>query len=495
MSAELKAKDRLKIPPVPMPEQPPDVRKRNIREVPLGYTPEQAMAEAERCLMCKKPVCIQGCPVEVNIPKFIALIREGKFHEAALVVKETNVLPAMCGRVCPQEDQCQKVCTVAKSHKDVRMSVKIGNLERFVADWDLEHYPEVEPPNVKKTGHRVAVIGSGPAGLTVAGDLIRLGHDVTIFEALHRPGGVLVYGIPEFRLPKAIVDREVDNLRKLGVQIVCNVAIGKSRTIYDLFREGYEAIFVGTGAGLPLFKRIPGENLLGVYSANEYLTRANLMDAYNFPETSDTPIIRGKRVVVFGGGNVAMDAARTALRLGAESSVIVYRRSEKEMPARLDEIEHAKEEGVEFRLLQDAIEILGDENGWVRAVKCIRMALGEPDESGRRRPVPIPGSEFTIPADVVVVAIGNGPNPLLTKATPEIKTNKWGNIVADPKTGKTTMRGVWAGGDIVLGAATVILAMGEGRKAARSIDQYLRTGIWDEQLVSTEAGPLGAPGS
>ncbi len=477
----LSQKERLKIPPVPMPEQEPAVRRTNIREVPLGYTPEQAMAEAERCLMCKKPVCIKGCPVEVDIPRFIRLVREGRFHEAAVVVKQTNVLPAICGRVCPQEDQCQKVCTVTKSHKDIHKSVKIGNLERFVADWDLEHHPEVEVPTVPKTGRRVAIVGSGPAGLTAAGDLIRMGHEVTVFEALHRPGGVLIYGIPEFRLPKAIVDREVDNLRRLGVRIVCNVAIGKSKTIEDLFREGYEAIFVGTGAGLPIFKKIPGENLLGVYSANEYLTRANLMDAYNFPHASDTPIIRGRNVVVFGGGNVAMDAARTALRLGAETSTILYRRSEKEMPARIDEIEHAKEEGVVFRLLQDAVEILGNEDGWVTGVRCLRMALGEPDQSGRRRPIPIEGSDFVIPADVVVVAIGNGPNPLIPRTCPQIRTNKWGNIIADPLTGKTTMRGVWAGGDIVLGAATVILAMGEGRKAARSIDEYLRTGVWEDQ--------------
>lgn len=488
---KLTAKQRLKIPPVPMPEQPADARRANVREVPLGYTPDQAAAEAERCLMCKKPVCIKGCPVEVDIPRFIRLVRERRFHEAAMVVKQTNVLPAICGRVCPQEDQCQQVCTVTKSHKDIRRSVKIGNLERFVADWDLEHHPDVEVPDVPKTGRRVAIVGSGPAGLTVAGDLIRLGHDVTVFEALHRPGGVLIYGIPEFRLPKAIVDREVDNLRRLGVRIVCNVAIGKSKTIEDLFREGYEAVFVGTGAGLPIFKKIPGENLLGVYSANEYLTRANLMDAYNFPHASDTPIIRGRNVVTFGGGNVAMDAARTALRLGAETSCILYRRSEKEMPARIDEIEHAKEEGVVLRLLQDAIEILGDKDGWVTGVRCQRMALGEPDASGRRRPVPIEGSEFVIPADVVVVAIGNGPNPLVPKTSPEIRTNKWGNIVADPLTGKTSMRGVWAGGDIVLGAATVILAMGEGRKAARSIDEYLRTGVWDV-TPPAEASPAPA---
>jgi glutamate synthase (NADPH/NADH) small chain len=414
----------------------------------------------------------------VDIPLFLEMIAEGKFHEAALIVKHTNCLPAVCGRVCPQEDQCQVVCTVAKSHKDTAQSVQIGKLERFVADWDMENHPEIEVTDVPRTGRKVAIIGSGPAGLTAAGDLIGLGHDVTVFEALHRAGGVLVYGIPEFRLPKKIVDTEVEALRARGVRMEFNVAVGKSKGIDDLFAEGFDAIFVATGAGLPMFKRIPGENLMGVYSANEYLTRANLMDAYGFPERSDTPILRGRNVVVFGGGNVAMDAARTGLRLGAETSTILYRRSEKEMPARVEEIHHAQEEGVEFRLLQDSIEILGNEAGWVTGVKCLKMELGEPDASGRRRPVPIEGSEFVIPADVVVVSIGNGPNPLVPRSTPAIQTNKWGNILADPDTAKTSMKGVWAGGDIVLGAATVILAMGEGRKAARSIHEYLSTGTW-----------------
>jgi glutamate synthase (NADPH/NADH) small chain len=461
-----------------MAEQAADVRRHNIQEVPLGYTPEEAMAEAQRCLFCKNAPCVKGCPVSVDIPLFLEMIAEGKFHEAALIVKHTNCLPAVCGRVCPQEDQCQVVCTVAKSHKDTAQSVQIGKLERFVADWDMENHPEIEVTDVPRTGRKVAIIGSGPAGLTAAGDLIGLGHDVTVFEALHRAGGVLVYGIPEFRLPKKIVDTEVEALRARGVRMEFNVAVGKSKGIDDLFAEGFDAIFVATGAGLPMFKRIPGENLMGVYSANEYLTRANLMDAYGFPERSDTPILRGRNVVVFGGGNVAMDAARTGLRLGAETSTILYRRSEKEMPARVEEIHHAQEEGVEFRLLQDSIEILGNEAGWVTGVKCLKMELGEPDASGRRRPVPIEGSEFVIPADVVVVSIGNGPNPLVPRSTPAIQTNKWGNILADPDTAKTSMKGVWAGGDIVLGAATVILAMGEGRKAARSIHEYLSTGTW-----------------
>jgi glutamate synthase (NADPH) small chain len=478
MAEPLSNKQRLAIPPTPMTEQVAAVRRHNIQEVPLGYTPEQAMEEAKRCLMCKNKPCVAGCPVSVDIPGFIALVAEGKFHEAAQCILATNCLPAVCGRVCPQEDQCQVVCMVAKAHKALGQSVQIGKLERFVADWDRVNHPEADYPAVPKTGHRVAIVGAGPAGLTAAGDLIGLGHEVTIYEALHRPGGVLVYGIPEFRLPKAIVDREVETLVARGVRLECNVAIGKSKTMEDLFDEGFEAVFVATGAGLPMFKKIPGENLLGVYSANEYLTRANLMNAYEFPHKSATPILRGKNVVVFGGGNVAMDAARTGLRLGAETSTILYRRSEVEMPARVEEVHHAKEEGVEFRLLQDSIEILGNDEGWVTGVKCLRMELGEPDAGGRRRPVPVAGSDFVIPADVVVVSIGNGPNPLVPRATPAIQTNKWGNILADKDSAKTTMRGVWAGGDIVLGAATVILAMGEGRKAAKSIHEFLSTGVW-----------------
>ena len=479
MAERLTPRERLAIEPVPMREQDPAVRRRNISEVPYGYSPEEAMREAQRCLLCKTKPCVAGCPVAVDIPGFIGLVSEGRFHEAAELIRTTNCLPAVCGRVCPQEEQCQAVCTVAKSRKDAAKSVQIGKLERFVADWDRENWKGADvqavPPS---SGKRVAVIGSGPGGLTAAGDLAAMGHEVTVFEALHRTGGVLVYGIPEFRLPKAIVDFEVEALRQKGVKIVRNMAIGKSTTIQELFAEGFDAVFVATGAGLPWFKKIPGEDSLGVYSANEYLTRANLMDAYNFGVSSGTPVMHGKRVVTFGGGNVAMDAARTALRLGAEESFIVYRRSESEMPARVEEIHHAKEEGVRFELLQDGIEILADQNGWVTGVKCLRMALGEPDRSGRPRPVPIEGSEFVIPADVVIVAIGNGANPIITEATPDIATGKWGNIIADSETGRTSMRGVWAGGDIVRGGATVILAMGDGRRAARSIDEYLRTGIW-----------------
>ncbi|HNZ02585.1 MAG TPA: NADPH-dependent glutamate synthase [Myxococcota bacterium] len=462
-----------------MREQDPSVRRHNINEVPLGYSPEEAMREASRCLLCRNRPCVSGCPVAVDIPGFIEMVSDGRFHEAASRIKETNCLPAVCGRVCPQEEQCQAVCTVAKSHKNPEMSVQIGKLERFVADWDRENGPAVaDVPTIVPTGRRVAVIGSGPGGLTAAGDLNSMGHDVTVFEALHRTGGVLVYGIPEFRLPKSIVEYEVDALERKGVKIVRNMAIGKSMTIPELFDKGFEAVFIATGAGLPWFKKIPGEDSLGVYSANEYLTRANLMDAYNFGTTSDTPVVRGRRVLTFGGGNVAMDAARTALRLGAEESIIMYRRGESEMPARVEEIHHARQEGVRFELLQDGIEILADESGWVTGVKCLKMALGEPDRSGRPRPVPIPGSEFVIPVDVVICAIGNGANPIITSSTSALNTDKWGNIIADTETGRTSMKGVWAGGDIVRGGATVILAMGDGRRAARSIDEYLRSGLW-----------------
>lgn len=479
MADRLTPRERLAIDPVPMREQDPSARRHNINEVPLGYSPEEAMREASRCLLCRNRPCVSGCPVAVDIPGFIEMVADGRFHEAACRIKETNCLPAVCGRVCPQEEQCQAVCTVAKSRKNPEMSVQIGKLERFVADWDRDNCPAVaDSPTPVPTGRRVAVIGSGPGGLTAAGDLNSMGHDVTVFEALHRTGGVLVYGIPEFRLPKSIVEFEVDALERKGVKIVRNMAIGKSMTIPELFDKGFEAVFIATGAGLPWFKKIPGEDSLGVYSANEYLTRANLMDAYNFGTTSDTPVVRGRRVLTFGGGNVAMDAARTALRLGAEESIIMYRRGESEMPARVEEIHHARQEGVRFELLQDGIEILADESGWVTGVKCLKMALGEPDRSGRPRPVPIPGSEFVIPVDVVICAIGNGANPIITASTSALNTDKWGNIIADLETGRTSMKGVWAGGDIVRGGATVILAMGDGRRAARSIDEYLRSGLW-----------------
>ncbi|RMG84884.1 MAG: NADPH-dependent glutamate synthase [Candidatus Dadabacteria bacterium] len=456
-------------PRTPMPEQDPKVRARNFDEVPLGYTPEMARLEASRCLKCKKPACRKGCPVEVFIPDFIAEIEAGNFQRAVEILKEKNSLPAVCGRVCPQENQCEAYCILGKKGDPVA----IGRLERFAADWERAQGAVKIPELPPKTGKRVAVVGSGPAGLTVAGDLIRKGHDVTVFEALHKPGGVLVYGIPEFRLPKAIVQAEVDYLQKMGVEIVTNFVVGKMRTVEELIKEdGFDAVFVGAGAGLPKFMGIPGENLNGVYSANEYLTRSNLMKAYLFPEY-DTPIARAKRVAILGGGNVAMDAARTALRLGAERSIIVYRRSRDEMPARAEEIHHAEEEGVEFQLLTNPKRVIGDENGWVRALECVRMELGEPDESGRRRPVPIPDSEFELEVDAVVVAIGNAPNPLIPSTTPAIQTSRWGTIQADETTGATTMPGVYAGGDVVTGAATVILAMGAGRKAADAIHEYL----------------------
>lgn len=456
----------------PMKEQAPEARRHNFDEVPFGYTPEEAKVEAQRCLRCKKPGCVEGCPVQVDIPGFIRHIAEGNFLEAMKVMKRTNVLPAICGRVCPQETQCEGACVLGKKMEPVA----IGNLERFIADWEATQ-PECVMCEIQPaTGKKVAVIGSGPAGLTLAGDMRKLGHEVTIFEALHKPGGVLMYGIPEFRLPKAIVEREVNFVRSMGVRLELNYVVGKLKTVDELLEE-FDAVFIGTGAGLPLFMNIPGENYLGVYSANEYLTRSNLMKAYLFPQY-DTPIVKGKNVAVVGGGNVAMDAARTALRLGAQRSILIYRRSRDEMPARAAEIHHAEEEGVEFQLLTNPVRYIADENGWVREVECIRMELGEPDASGRRRPVPVPGSEFRIPVDTVVIAIGNSPNPLIPQTTPGLEVSKRGTIVVDPDTGRTSKRGVFAGGDIVTGAATVILAMGAGRIAARSMDEYLRTGRW-----------------
>jgi glutamate synthase (NADPH/NADH) small chain len=453
----------------PMPEQEPQVRVRNFDEVPLGYSPEQARQEASRCLGCKNPACMEGCPVNVDIRSFLTLVKEGDFAGAARVIKRTNALPAICGRVCPQESQCESKCVLNKKFE----AVAIGRLERFVADYerdnDLVELPQKEPA----TGKRVAVVGSGPSGLTVAGDLVLLGHDVTIFEAFHKPGGVLMYGIPEFRLPKRIVEKEVNYLERLGVKLELNSVVGASVTIDELLdQQGFDAVFIGVGAGLPVFMGIPGEELGGVYSASEYLTRSNLMKAYRFPEY-DTPVVRGRRVSVIGGGNVAMDAARTALRLGAETVEIIYRRSREEMPARAEEIHHAEQEGVVFRLLTNPIAYEGDERGMVKRMKCVRMELGEPDQSGRRRPVVVEGSDFYVDTDLVIVAIGSGANPLLTKGTPGLSLNRWGYIVADPNTGRTNKKGVWAGGDIVTGSATVIEAMGAGRLAARDIHAYL----------------------
>ena len=460
-------KKKIKIPRQIMPQQSAKTRIKNFKEVPFGYSIEQAQREASRCIQCKKPLCFEGCPVNIDIPAFIKLIGEGDFIGAARKIKETNGLPAVCGRVCPQEDQCEKVCIVGKKSDPVC----IGNLERFVADYEREHGDEYIPHIPEKTGHKIAVVGSGPAGLTVAGDLAKMGHDVTIFETLHKAGGVLVYGIPEFRLPKYIVESEVDYLRKLGVKIELNSIIGKSETVDELLNNGFDAVFLGTGAGLPMFMQIPGENLNGVYSANEYLTRVNLMKAYD-PEY-ETPVLRKKKVAVLGAGNVAMDAARTALRLGGEDVYIVYRRSRKEMPARIDEIHHGEEEGLKFNFLMNPIRVIGDDKGWVKGLECIKMELGEPDESGRRRPIPIEGSETVLDVECVIVAIGNGPNPLILATTPGLKTNRRGNIIADEETGLTSKKGVFAGGDIVTGAATVILAMGAGKKAAVAIDNYV----------------------
>ena len=456
----------------PMPEQPPTERIRNYDEVPYGYTPEQAMAEAKRCLGCARPLCVDDCPVNINIPAFLKLVAEGDFRGAINIIKETNALPAVSGRVCPQEEQCEGKCVLSKRFE----SVAIGRLERFAADWEAAQgslpIPELPPP----TGKKVAVVGSGPAGVTVAADLVKKGHHVTIFEALHEPGGVLVYGIPEFRLPKAIVRREVEYVCRLGVKLVKDFVVGAAETVDELL-EKYDAVFLGTGAGLPWFLNISGENLNGVYSANEYLTRANLMRAYRFPEY-DTPIVRGKRVATIGGGNVAMDSARTALRLGAEESIIVYRRSHEEMPARAEEIHHAEQEGVRFELLTSPVAFHGDTNGWVKEIECLRNQLGEPDASGRRRPVPIEDSNFRIPVDVVVLAIGQSPNPLIPKTTPDLKTGKDGVVIVDDETMKTSKKGVFAGGDVATGGATVILAMGQGKKAAKAIDEYLKTGQW-----------------
>ncbi len=466
----------------PMPEQIPAERIKNYNEVPYGYTAEQAMAEAQRCLQCGRPHCIEGCPVNIDISSFVRLVALGDFRGAIDVIKATNALPAITGRVCPQETQCEALCTLCKKYEPVA----IGRLERFVADWEAQagqasaletsaleaSAAELPAP----TGKKVAVVGAGPAGLTVAADLARLGHHVTILEALHEAGGVLVYGIPEFRLPKAIVRREVEYVCSLGVKLVKDFIVGNSATLDELLEE-FDAIFLGSGAGLPWFLNIPGENLSGVYSANEYLTRANLMKAYRFPEY-DTPIAHGQRVITIGGGNVAMDSSRTALRLGAKESTVVYRRSRDEMPARAEEIHHAEQEGIQFKLLTSPVAIHGNDKGEVKELECLQNELGAPDASGRRRPVPVEGSNFRIPADIIVIAIGQSPSPIIPKTTPDLKTVRNGIVVVEDKTMKTSKKGVFAGGDVATGGATVILAMGQAKLASKAIDEYLKTGEW-----------------
>ena len=477
---ELKTKDRMKIPAQEMPAQDPEVRSHNLDEVALGFTIEQARIEAMRCLQCVKKNCVEDCPVKIDIPRFIDHIAHGDMDNAAGVIKEASLLPAICGRVCPQETQCQSNCTVGKALKDVDKSVAIGRLERFVADWERAtgkiSIPEIKPA----TGKKVAVVGSGPAGLVVAADCRREGHHVTIFEAFHKLGGVLRYGIPEFRLPNDIIDKEIEVLKAMGVEFKTNFVVGRTRKLTDLMdKDGYNAVFVGTGAGLPMFMGIEGENLVGVFAANEYLTRANLMRAFE-KDKADTPIYPSKKVAVLGGGNVAMDSARMAKRLGAEKVYVVYRRTEVEMPARKEEVAHAKEEGIEFLFLQNAKRVIGNEKGRVKELECVRYELGEPDASGRRRPVLIPNSEFILDVDTVIVAIGNGSNPLISQTTPQLNVNKWGNILVD-ETQKTSVDRIFAGGDIVLGAATVILAMGEGRRAAASINKMLAEEIEKEK--------------
>ncbi len=468
MAERLRPAEKFKRDRVPMREQDPKERIHNFNEVPYGYSLEEAIMEAQRCLQCKPPACVEGCPAEVHIPEFIDKIIDEDIEAAFREIKLTNALPAVCGRVCPQEEQCEEKCIMGKKGKPIA----IGRLERFVADWAREHnITDNEQETTQKKKKRVAIVGSGPAGLSCAADLANFGYDVTIFEALHKPGGVLVYGIPEFRLPKSIVEYEVEQIKKLGVKLYTDYVIGYIKTVDELVEE-YDAVFLANGAGAPSFMRIAGENLNGVYSASEFLTRSNLMRAFDFPNY-DTPINVGKRVVVIGGGNVAMDAVRTAKRLGAEEAIIVYRRSRKEMPARAEEIEHAEAEGIKFELLTNPVRIIGDENGNVVGMECVRMKLGEPDESGRRRPVPIEGSNFVMDVDNVIVAIGQSANPIVARSATGVETNKWGYFIADEETGKTTHPKVWAGGDIVTGAATVILAVGAGKKAARSIHETL----------------------
>jgi glutamate synthase (NADPH/NADH) small chain len=450
-----------------MPMQDPKERTHNFEQVAQGYTEEMALAEAARCLQCKNPACISGCPVAVDIPVFVKQVKEKDYQGAIDTIKATNNLPAVCGRVCPQETQCEVKCLLSRTGQPIA----VGRLERFAADWEAENGAgKVE--RTSSSGRKVAVVGAGPAGLTCAGDLAKMGYDVTIYESLHAPGGVLIYGIPEFRLPKDVVRREVDYVRKLGANIETDVVVGRTITIDELFEDGYEAVFVGSGAGLPMFMHIPGENLNGVYSANEWLTRINLMKANRFPEF-DTPVKHGTTVAVVGAGNVAMDAVRCALRLGAEKAMIVYRRSRAEMPARLEELENAEQEDVEFHLLTNPVRVLGNDKGWVTGLECIKMELGEPDKSGRRRPVPVPGSEHVLECDIVVMALGTTPNPILSTTTPGLNAHDWGGLLADETTGRTTKPGVWAGGDAVTGSATVILAMGAGKAAAKDIDQYL----------------------
>ncbi|MDC7233883.1 MAG: NADPH-dependent glutamate synthase [Spirochaetales bacterium] len=468
---QIKKKDRAAIPQQEMPSQEAGIRGGNMTEVALGYSENQVIVEASRCLECANAPCVKGCPVSIDIPGFIGAAAKGEFDEALDIIKESSMLPAICGRVCPQEKQCMETCTLGKIRKDPMESVAIGRIERFLADRGAEK-GDSTVDKAPSTGKKVAIVGSGPSGLTTAADLARLGHEVTVFEAFHKAGGVTVYGIPEFRLPKSIVQREVDNLEAMGVQFVYDFLVGRTRTVKELMeKDGYHAVYVANGAGLPKFMNIPGENLVGVFSANEYLTRANLMKAYD-TEKAATPIYKSRKVAVFGGGNVAMDAARTALRLGAEEVHIVYRRTEKEMPARVEEVHHAREEGIIFDLLTNPTAIISDDQGRVAGIECLQYELGEADESGRRRPVAIEGSEFFMDIDTCITALGNSSNPLVTGTTPELDTNKWGNITVN-EDGMTSMPGVFAGGDIVQGAATVILAMGDGRTAARGIHEYL----------------------
>ncbi|MFW5826940.1 MAG: NADPH-dependent glutamate synthase [Alkalispirochaeta sp.] len=477
-AGEIKNKDRRTIPQQPMPAQDPTVRCTNQHEVALGYTEEQARVEALRCLNCPTAPCINGCPVSINIPKFVLQAAAGDFQDSINTIKESSLLPAICGRVCPQEAQCMLECTVGKAARDPMQSVAIGRIERFVADREREAGAVQSPQIAPDTGFKVGVIGSGPAGLTAAADLRKAGHQVEIFEAFHKPGGVMIYGIPEFRLPKEIVQEEIAGLEAMGVQFHFNFLIGRTRTIEDLIaKDGFDALFIGSGAGLPKFMNIPGENLVGVFSANEYLTRSNLMKAYD-QERVDTPIYESKEVAVLGGGNVAMDAARMALRIGAEKVHVIYRRTRAEMPARVEEVDHADEEGIEFHFLSNPVEILGDDDGRVRALRCQRYELGEPDDSGRRRPLPIEDDYFEMDVDTVIPALGNVSNPLLRQTTNDLDTNKWGNITVDEHN-RTSIPRVYAGGDIVLGAATVILAMGEGRRAAATITEDLSARRWD----------------